>query len=221
VKSSAARSNTNAGGKSPSNGSATEAAVVEMLPAVSDADGPEPRPYGYDMKPGEEEIMRTKLLAMATDELRKQAKEFATPEKPALAPRRKAGAKTAIKAPPPSFEDVQLRVFDVSSSNEPVAVLSATAHPAQNSETSKLNDFYVTLVARSDIYGELRKLLSVVTDSQHLDVNPRMQLVDVVDADGDGRGELLFRQISDAGTAYVIYRVTPDRLWPLYEGSPQ
>jgi len=43
----------------------------------------------------------------------------------------------------------------------------------------------------------------------------------VVDADGDGRGELLFRQISDAGTAYAIYRVTRDRLWPLYEGSPQ
>jgi hypothetical protein len=221
VKSSAARSVTDAGGKSPGNGPATEAAVVEMLPAVSDAGGPEPRPYGYDMKPEEEEIMRTKLLAMATDELRKQAKEFGKPEKPALAPRRKAGAKTATLAPPPSFEDVQLRVFDVSSSNEPVAVLSARAHPAQNSKTSKLNDFYVTLVARSDIYGELRKLLSVVTDSEHLDVNPRMQLVDVVDADGDGRGELLFRQISDAGTAYVIYRVTPDRLWPLYESSPQ
>jgi hypothetical protein len=221
VVTSSAASHSNAGGKSPSNGPTTESAVVQMVAAVSDADGPEPRPYGYEMKPGEDETMRTKLLAMATDELREQAKEFATSEKPALAPRRKGGAKTATKAPPPSFEDVQLRVFDVSSSNEPVAVLSATAHPAQNSETGKLSDFYVTLVARSDIYGELRKLFSVVTDSQHLDVNPRMQLVDAVDADGDGRGELLFRQIWDAGTAYAIYRVTPDRLWPLYEGSPQ
>jgi hypothetical protein len=112
-------------------------------------------------------------------------------------------------------------VFDVSSSNEPVAVLSATAHPAKNGETTKLADYYVTLVARSDIYGELRKLHSVVTDSEHLDVNPRHELVDVVDADGDGRGELLFRQIWDAGTAYAIYKVTADRLWPLYEGSPQ
>jgi len=213
-------SNSNVGAKSPDKGPATEAPVVETVPAVSDADGPEPRPYGYDMKPGEEETLRTKMLAMASAELREHAKEFRKPAKLAPAPRRKAGAKTATKAPQPSFEDIQLRVFDVSNSNEPVAVLSATAHPAQNSETTK-GDFYITLVARSDIYGELRKLLSVVTDSQHLDVNPRMQLVDVVDADGDGRGELLFRQISDAGTAYAIYRVTPDRLWPLYEGSPQ
>ena len=48
------------------------------------------------------------------------------------------------------------------------------------------------------------------TDSRHLDVSPRMELIDVVDADGDGRGELLFRQTSDAGSAYAIYRVAGD-----------
>jgi hypothetical protein len=47
-----------------------------------------------------------------------------------------------------------------------------------------------------------------------------MELIDAVDADGDGRGELLFRQTSDAGSAYAIYRVTADRLWSLYEGTP-
>jgi len=48
-----------------------------------------------------------------------------------------------------------------------------------------------------------------------------VELIDAVDADGDGRGELLFRQISDAGTAYVVYRVIGDQLWPLFQGTPQ
>jgi len=46
-------------------------------------------------------------------------------------------------------------------------------------------------------------------------------LIDAVDVDGDGRGELLFREVSDVGSAYVVYRVTPDQLWTLFEGSPR
>jgi hypothetical protein len=167
------------------------------------------------------------MLAMATDELRKQSKAFemkapASTGATATARQPRPGAKANSKPPQPTFDDVQLRVFDVAASNEPVIVLTATAHPPQASkEETKAADCYVTLVTRSDIYGELRKLLSVVTDAEHLDVNPRLQLIDAVDADGDGRGELLFRQISDAGSAYAIYRVHPDRLWSLFEGTPQ
>jgi hypothetical protein len=53
-----------------------------------------------------------------------------------------------------------------------------------------------------------------------LDVSPRFDLIDAVDVDGDGRGELLFRQNSDAGAAFVVYRVIGDRLWPLFQGTP-
>jgi hypothetical protein len=60
-----------------------------------------------------------------------------------------------------------------------------------------------------------------VTDNQHLDVTARLELIDAVDADGDGRGELLFREVSDVGSAYVVYRVTADQLWTLFEGSPR
>ena len=201
-------------------------ADVQLIPAISDADGPEAHPYKYEMSPAEEEGFRLKMLAMAGDELGKQSKAFETTPPASTAAsagaRQRRGAKSSSKRPPPTFEDVQLRVFDVSASNEPVIVLTATAHPPQSGkEETKIADYYITLVTRSDIYGELRKLLSVVSDSEHLDVSPRLQLIDAVDADGDGRGELLFRQISDAGSAYVIYRVHPDQLWSLFEGTPQ
>ena len=49
----------------------------------------------------------------------------------------------------------------------------------------------ITLVARTDT-SNLRELYLGITDKYHLDLTPRLELIDVVDADGDGRGELLF-----------------------------
>jgi len=103
-----------------------------------------------------------------------------------------------------------------------VLVLSAKTHPAvvPASATGSVEEPQeITLIARTNLEGELRKLFFSQTDSRHLDVTPRMELIDAVDADGDGRGELLFRRTFDDGSAYAIYRVTADRLWPLFEGS--
>jgi hypothetical protein len=75
-------------------------------------------------------------------------------------------------------------------------------------------------VAREDVNGEFHKALANVTDALHLDVIPQLELIDAVDVDGDSRGELLFRQVSDAGSAFVVYRVIGDRLYPLFQGVP-
>jgi hypothetical protein len=56
-----------------------------------------------------------------------------------------------------------------------------------------------------------------VTDKFHLDVTPRLEFIDVVDADGDGRGELLFQETTDVGKGYLIYRATADRLWKMFD----
>jgi hypothetical protein len=77
--------------------------------------------------------------------------------------------------------------------------------------------YSVLIVACPDIYNNIHKLYAGVTDKYHLDITPRLELIDAVDADGDGRGELLFRETSDAGTGWVIYRANADKLWKMFD----
>jgi hypothetical protein len=193
-----------------------------FIPAISDAGGPDPRPYTYDVKPAEEASYRNKMLALAATQLRTEAStatRMAVPASTKTSAGRPAG-KSAAKLPKPGFDDVSLRIFDLSNSNEPVLVLSARTHPAASANESFEESKEITLIARTNLEGELKKLFFSQTDSQHLDVSPRMELIDAVDADGDGRGELLFRRTSNDGSAYAIYRVSSDHLWPLFEGTP-
>ena len=106
--------------------------------------------------------------------------------------------------------------MDVSGTNEAVLIYSATAGVPGNAD----RQFSVTVVARQDIYAELHKIFAHTTDNSHLDVQPRYEFIDAVDADGDGRGELLFRQVGQSGSGFAIYRVIGDRLWPLFESKP-
>ncbi len=193
---------------------------VQMIPAISDAGGPESHSYLYDLDSNEEQQFRKKVLALASKQVEAWAAKQASSQIGA-APHKTAPAKGAHKAPPVEFEDVQLKAFDLSSSNQPVLVLTAKARlPQSKAATFGNGEYTVTLVARDDIYDELHVAFSKVTDDQHLDLVSKYELIDVVDADGDGRGELLFREISDAGSAFVIYRVIGNQLWPLYEGKP-
>jgi hypothetical protein len=177
---------------------------LQFIPAISDADGPDARPYAYQMKPEEEQARLKKMQAMAADEVKSRAAKISENE-------------TKQKAAAPQFENVQMRVFDLSNSNEPVLVLTATA---KVSSTARDLEYMTTVVAREDIYGDLHKVFAQTTDNQHLDALPKYELIDAVDVDGDGRGELLFRMSWDNGSAFSVYRVIGDRLWPLFEGKP-
>jgi len=202
--------------------SAAASPQIIFVPAISDAGGPDPRSYTYDVKPAEEAIYRNKMLDLATTQL--QAQTSAATKEAAATPKKSSTGKSARKStdklPKPAFDDVSLRIFDLSSSNEPVLVLSAKTHPPSGATAGFEEPKEITLIARTNLEGELHKLFFSQTDSRHLDVFPRMELIDAVDADGDGRGELLFRRTFDSGSAYAIYRVTADRLWPLFEGTP-
>jgi len=200
---------------------------AQMMPAISDAGGSEPRPYSYSVKPAEEQQLRKKMLSLASTEIRARDRQLVSESgesAPAAASSRKTKA-PAVRSALPTFEDTQFRIFDLSTSNEPVLVLTANArfpHPVGGSTAVGADlQYYVALVAREDISGELHKAFSNVTDNRHLDILSRLELIDAVDADGDGRGELLFRQISDKGSAFVIYRVIGDQLWALFQGTPE
>ena len=186
-------------------------AGVQVFPAISDTGGPDARPYKLDLQPGEEETYRKKMLDLAASELRSKA---GAPQPIGARPVRKGAAATKVVAP--AFDDVHLRIFDLTNSNEPILVLSAKTRPDAKTPDGE----EITLVARTNLELEVQKLFFSKTDSRHLYVAPRMELIDAVDADGDGRGDLLFRTTTDAGSSYAIYRLTVDRLWPLYEGTP-
>jgi hypothetical protein len=213
--------------------------LAKLIPAISDAGGPDSHSYSYDTKPTEEAAFREKMLDLASAELRRANPAYAESAAASKSARKSSSVGRSVhKSAGPSriaFTDVQLHIFDLSSSNEPILVLSAKA-PAPSSarkpsvetqlaasqSTSGVTPLpqEITLVAKTNLEGELRKMFFSATDAEHLDVAPRMELIDAVDADGDGRGELLFRRTSDAGSSYAIYRAAADQLWPLYEGTP-
>jgi hypothetical protein len=203
-----------------SNKSAKPDAPLTVV-AISDASGPDPRPYNFGAKPDEMEKNLKRMLDLAADDVRKRVNDLAAataPPSSGKTPTKKSAG--AAKPPQPKFSDIDFRVFDLSNANEPVWVLTAKAQMpvAKAADTSANAEYFITLACRTDIYGDLRKLLSQATDAKHLDVLSRLELIDAVDADGDGRGELLFREISDNDNrGYVLYRFTGDTLWKLFD----
>ena len=194
--------------------------VAQLAPAISDAGGPDPQSYKFFWKEGEEQERRQQMIALAADEVRAYVnarEKGAIPAKTAIAKVGVSHRKTAAKAPQPEFENIQFRAFDLWKNYQPVMVFTAEAHLPPTTGSTAPETYSITLAARTDIYGNLRKLHSGVTDKFHLDVTPQLDLIDAVDADGDGRGELLFRETADGASGYVIYRATGDKLWKMFD----
>jgi hypothetical protein len=214
--------------------------TAELVPAISDVSGPDPQSYAFDWPKGREEERRKQMVALAASEIRAYLATQAKKQIGSASESKQTPAtvhKTTAKQAQPVIEKVQLRAFDLWGNSDPILIMSAEAHlpPASRSPAAKeswkedatatapdsASSYTITLVAKTDIYGNLRKLYSGVTDKYHLDVTPKLELIDAVDADGDGRGELLFRETSDAGTGYVIYRATADTLWKMFDSLNQ
>lgn len=212
-----------AGKATGTDGAVADKAQAQLIPAISDAGGPSPEPFVFFWKEGEEADREKQMLTVAANEVKAYVKAREMGVIPAKARSAKAlsakgsGSKSAVKSEP-VFDKVQFRGFDLWKNNQPVMVLTAEAHLPPKAGTSESPFIYdVTIAARTDIYGDLRKLYAGVTDKFHLDVTPKLELIDAVDADGDERGELLFREITDAGNGYLIYRATGDTLWKMFD----
>jgi len=203
---------------------ATKAAAARpgrVLPAISDAAGPEPHTYLLPWNMDEQERLKNSMIQLASAALQ----DF---------------ARTHGGTHPGPLQDVQVRAFDLTTRNEPQIILMARAleapvapvrragpRPRTKREaatqpppaTGEGLTYWITVAARQDYNGELRKLKVWATDNKHLDAYPRAELIDAVDADGDGRGELLFREISDNGQSFALYRATPDTLTQLFNSA--
>jgi hypothetical protein len=185
----------------------------EVLPAISDAGGPEPRPYAYAWGADERPKLTKAISDIAAAEVARYVKNT-----PALR-----------FAPAATFDQVSIRAFDLDYDNNPEVVFTArvpaVAPPAPRTRAAKPSPpvpdffFYVTVVGQTDLYGQMRKLFSSVTDSAHLDAYPRLELIDAVDAEGTGRGNLLFRAVSGDTPSYQLYHVGPDSLRKLFDSA--
>jgi len=178
--------------------------VRHSYPAVSDAGQHETRSLLYAMNPEERAAKSEQMSALALDEVRKFIAQRHTPALP------KAVAIT----------DFDLRAYDLEFRNSPTLVFTGRiAVPGAKAFRSPEFDYFVTFVAHEDLNGEPIKIFSSVTDSNHLDAFARMEIIDAVDADANGRGDLLFRQYSDTGISYSLYRVFPYDMEKVFEGG--
>jgi chemotaxis protein histidine kinase CheA len=190
---------------------APPAGMGKLEVAVSDATSHEAHPYQWTWKDAAEE---QKLKAQSEKLAQTILADY-------------AGKNNGPK--PGVLLDVSFQAYDLTFSNAPTVIVSARAVPAPVKpavrRTSKVAnsraptappdfEYYVTVVGKEDIYGEMQKEFAVATDSKHLDAFPRMKLVDIVDADGNGAGDYLFQNTSDRGESFVIYR---DYGWSLQE----
>ena len=173
-------------------------ADMEQTVAVSDAKSHPEHGWNFSWaNPADEDKMKEQM-----EDIARNALGLTTPPPPA--PKRasaKSRLKTAPRPEPPALAGETFRVFELAYGSGATMVLSA------HNDGPPAEQKFVTLIAQPDLYGNLLVLLKHVTDAAHLDENPRMRLVDAVDALADNRGELLFELRGKTQRQFALYRV--------------
>lgn len=185
--------------------------------AVSDATDRPEHPWNYTWaNPDDEDKMKSAMEDQARTALGLEAAPAAKPK--TAAPKTAAAhpsAKSVVAVPPAPLLVEQFRVFELAYGSGATIVLSA--HTMATGEREK----FVTLVGQPDLYGGVVVLMKNVTDAAHLDLTPRMRLVDAVDAEADNRGELLFELRGATQRQFVLYRVLRGDARQIFLSSPQ
>jgi hypothetical protein len=192
-------------------------AEMQQAVAVSDAKPHAEHPWTFTWANADDRLkMKSEMEAIA-----RTALGLNPPAAPAPAPAPKRtgshrNAKPAVAAappPPPPLAEEQFRDFELTYNSGATLVLSA------QTDGSVAPRKFVTIVAQPDFYGNLLVLLKQVTDSRQLDDNPRMILVDAVDALADNRGELLFELRGATQRQFALYRVMRGQVEKLFVTS--
>jgi hypothetical protein len=182
---------------------------LQQMIAVSDASDREAHPFVYlwadpaDATKMQEQMQIAATAAIAASEpppakttTRAHAATATT-----AAQRRKAAAAAAAAPPKAVFTNERFKAYELTFSGG--ATLVYTAETQDHAGKTK----YVTLIAQPDFNGVPKVLFKSVTDDIHLDVTPKMRLVDAVDARANNRGDLVFELRRTHDREFVIYRI--------------
>jgi hypothetical protein len=177
---------------------------LHQMVAVSDAVNRDPHPFTLEWDdPAQHQAVLQKMQGLAQAQLAAYGKAPAT-----AAPVAKKTTATPTKphraaAPAPSVPllDEDLKAYTLSYGGAATYVYSA------NTGGTGAALRYVTIVAQADGLGDIKPAIQNVTDAAHLDRSPKMQFVDVVDAEASNRASLLFELRSQNARQFALYRV--------------
>ena len=118
-------------------------------------------------------------------------------------------------APPPEMTlvDEQVKGYTLSYGGSPTFVY--TAHTAGVGAGLR----YITIVAQEDGPDNLKMALHAVTDAAHLDQQPWMRFVDVVDVEASNRASLMFEMRGQTARQFALYRVIGGKADTLFTGG--
>jgi hypothetical protein len=179
---------------------------LHQMVAVSDAVNRDPHPFAltWDDEAQHAAVLQ-KMQAMARAQLVAYASTHPTTtsgSSPSPAVKKTATRSNRSTPPPPQpLLDEQLKAYALSYGGAPTYIYSANT----GGTGSALR--YVTIVAQDDGLGTIKPALQSVTDAAHLDRTPKMQFVDVVDADASNRASLVFELRSQNVRQFALYRV--------------
>jgi hypothetical protein len=181
---------------------------IRQTVAVSDAGRSEEHPFAHVWNDdAERDRTRDAMQKLALQQLAAWQKANPAPN-PAKATPQSHVARTSTAArarkmaqPAVDLTAIQFAGYDLAYQDEPTFVFAA------QTAASGLDQKFLAVVARPDIYGNLQIVFSAVTDGSHLALTPRYRLVDAVDADGDGRAELLLEARNLDGRRFVLLDV--------------
>jgi hypothetical protein len=182
-------------------------ANLHQMVAVSDAVNRDPHPFTLDWDDeAQHKAILEKMQGMAHAQL---AAYGSTPATPTPAPAVKKTTPTtarlrrptATPTPQTPLLDEELKAYTLSYGGAATYVYSA------NTGGTGAALRYVTIVAQADGLGDIKPAIQSVTDAAHFNRTPKMQFVDVVDADASNRASLLFELRSQNARQFALYRV--------------
>jgi hypothetical protein len=183
---------------------------LQQMIAVSDATDREAHPFVYlwadpaDATRMQEQMEIAAANAIAATEPAPAKTTTRVHTAAATAAQRRKAAAAAASPPKPAFTFTNERFKAYELTYSAGATLVYSAETKDHAGKTK----YVTLIAQPDFNGVPKVLFKSVTDDDHLDVTPKMRLVDAVDAKANNRGDLVFELRRHHDREFVIYRIS-------------